>query len=104
MSFPKVGRIKLTPTEYKELCQKVLERDGWACRRCNSRVHLQVHHIVKRSFVRIDTSQNLCTLCNECHDLVEGKVFKQRLVILGTDADLSPDQADALKFRLETCE
>ena len=71
MEFPKVGRIKLGPDAYRELVQQVLERDEWRCRRCSSRSNLSVHHIIKRSKVRLDASWNLCTLCNECHELVE---------------------------------
>jgi 5-methylcytosine-specific restriction endonuclease McrA len=88
----KIGRIRLTPAKYKKLCLEIMERDGWACRRCSQRSCLQVHHIIKRSFVRIDAAWNLCTLCIDCHDRVERK-RKPWIEILGSDANL------ALAFR-----
>lgn len=70
---------------------KVLTRDGWRCRRCNCNQNLQVHHIQKRSDLRLDTPENGCTLCNchqhRCHDMVEGKVPGKRVVILGDNAN-----------------
>lgn len=82
-SFPKRGRIRLPPAEYKELCQLVLARDQWTCRRCPNRQNLQVHHIIKRSEVRIDASWNLVTLCYACHELVERHVVD----VIGESAD-----------------
>jgi hypothetical protein len=84
--FPKVGRIRLSPAKYKSLCEVVLTRDGWACRRCNRRSHLQVHHIIKRSKVRLDVDWNLVTLCERCHTMVE----RHEVDIVGADANV-PD-------------
>lgn len=95
MSLQKIGRIRLPPKKYKALCEEVLERDGWACRRCGSHGWLQVHHIIKRSFCRIDASWNLCTLCNACHEEVE----RHRVDVLGSNADLPATDPEALKFR-----
>src|SRR5207249_6042182 len=34
---------------YKELHRKILQRDGWRCQNCGSRVGLEMHHIRPRS-------------------------------------------------------
>jgi hypothetical protein len=100
VKFPKLGRIKLDRAAYKALCEQVLERDGWTCRRCSERQNLQVHHIVKRSYCRIDASWNLCTLCNVCHEQVE----RHKVAVIGTgsgvNADLLPPDPEALKFTI----
>jgi 5-methylcytosine-specific restriction endonuclease McrA len=99
-SFPKRGRLKLTGQAYAQLVQDVLTRDEWQCRRCASREHLQVHHLIKRSEIRIDATWNLCTLCADCHELVERHkvdVVSERPGQL--DADILPPQAGAICFR-----
>ena len=92
----KRGRIKLPPAEYAALKQKVLERDGWQCRRCGARRQLQVHHIIKRSDIRIDVSWNLVVLCAVCHEKVE----RHEVDILGSDADA----LNGLAFRYRSVE
>lgn len=82
-SFPKRGRIRLRGEAYKALTQQVLNRDEWQCRRCPSRSNLQVHHIIKRSEIRLDISSNLVTLCADCHELVE----RHKIDVIGRDAD-----------------
>lgn len=66
-----------------DIRQKIIKRDGEACRICdNSEVRLCVHHIKPRSEFVEDGDydyesackrQNLITLCNSCHMKVEGK-------------------------------
>lgn len=65
-------RLRLEPEEYKALCLKVLERDGFRCRnpRCQYRNNLSVHHVVYRSEQGEDSSWNLLTLCEKCHDAI----------------------------------
>ena len=62
--------LRLLPEEYKILCRRVLDRDGWKCRHCGYRQNLGCHHIVFRSEMGVDESWNLIALCNECHDKV----------------------------------
>ena len=42
-------------------------RDEYRCRKCRSRTHLEVHHIVQRRDGGADRPENLVTLCNDCH-------------------------------------
>ena len=63
-------RTQLDPEAYQQLCQQVLERDGWRCQACGKRANLQVHHIVLRSQSGDDIEDNLITLCSECHDQI----------------------------------
>jgi 5-methylcytosine-specific restriction endonuclease McrA len=65
-------RLRLGPTAYRELCLRVLERDGWRCQHCGSMEDLQVHHIQWRSRQGNDTEENLMTLCWSCHSSHHG--------------------------------
>jgi 5-methylcytosine-specific restriction endonuclease McrA len=64
---PKRPRLKLEPEPYRQLCRKVLERDGWRCQSCGQIEGLQVHHIHPRSRLGDDTAENLIALCVLCH-------------------------------------
>jgi len=60
-------RVRLDSSSYKQLCQGVLERDGWKCQVCGSSRNLEVHHQRFRSQQGDDNDQNMITLCSECH-------------------------------------
>ena len=64
--------LRLPAAEYKELCLRVLGREGWRCRnpRCGMRNGLHVHHIIYRSEQGPDESWNLVAICHECHALI----------------------------------
>jgi 5-methylcytosine-specific restriction endonuclease McrA len=62
--------------KWKEIRQKVLERDNWKCRVCgmtNSEhiekfgFGLHVHHIIPRLKNGSNEPSNLISLCNDCH-------------------------------------
>lgn len=69
--------LRLPVEEYKALCRRVMDRDGWRCRnpRCGMRSNLHVHHIIYRSEMGVDESWNLIAICNECHDRVHAGVL-----------------------------
>jgi len=69
--------VKLDGEEYERFRRSVFDRDGWKCRNpfCRSNVGLSVHHIVKRSKIRLDTMENCIALCVACHEAVERGVF-----------------------------
>lgn len=60
--------VRLEQEQYADLCEFVLSRDGWRCRNCETRNDLHVHHIIFRSAGGDDTTENLITICNSCHD------------------------------------
>jgi 5-methylcytosine-specific restriction endonuclease McrA len=66
-------RLRLDPKSYRELCQQVLQRDGWRCQTCGSSTDLQVHHVNLRSRLGDDAEENLVTLCAKCHNEVHQK-------------------------------
>jgi 5-methylcytosine-specific restriction endonuclease McrA len=70
----KVKRIKLRKQAYRRLMKRVLERDGWRCRKCGSLENLQVHHKIKRSQQGSDSLENLVTLCVYCHMAEHGQL------------------------------
>jgi len=63
----KQPRLKLDPYSYKALRNQVLDRDGWRCQDCGSAKMLEVHHVNPRSKLGHDASENLITLCVDCH-------------------------------------
>jgi 5-methylcytosine-specific restriction endonuclease McrA len=69
MSKPQRKRARLTldPEAYRELCRRVLVRDGWRCQSCGRMDNLEVHHIQWRSRLGDDAEENLITLCSTCH-------------------------------------
>ncbi len=60
-------RIRLSSEEYVALRRHVLERDGWRCQQCGSRVNLEIHHQKFKSQMGGDCEHNLITLCSNCH-------------------------------------
>lgn len=78
---------RLPPDKYKHLLRTVFDRDGWKCRRCRLRERLHGHHIVFRSKGGEDTTENLITLCNDCHDGVHSRVPGARLVLLPNNGE-----------------
>jgi 5-methylcytosine-specific restriction endonuclease McrA len=66
-NFPKAVTIRLAPSEYQELRERVLRRDGWRCQFCGSMKNLEVHHQLFRSHSGEDILDNLITACHGCH-------------------------------------
>ena len=52
---------------YENVKAYVKSRDGFRCRSCGSRDHLEVHHIRQRKDGGSDSPDNLVTLCHGCH-------------------------------------
>jgi 5-methylcytosine-specific restriction endonuclease McrA len=71
----KQPRLRLDPESYDALKIQVLDRDGWRCQDCGSAEMLQVHHINSRSKLGHDASENLITLCVDCHRRRHGIEF-----------------------------
>lgn len=65
---------------------RVQQRDRGRCRVCDRVAWLQQHHLVFRSLLGKDESENLISLCAECHADVHGG----RLKLAG-----NADQVDA---------
>lgn len=62
------------PPDWPERRLRVLERDGYKCRRCNANLrgvfYREVHHIVARARGGSDHMSNLIALCKTCHDRI----------------------------------
>jgi hypothetical protein len=63
----KAKRIKLGKQVYRRLLERVLERDGWRCRKCASLENLQLHHKTKTSYQGGASLENLLTLSPYSH-------------------------------------
>jgi 5-methylcytosine-specific restriction endonuclease McrA len=72
-SLEKLERERLEGEAYKQLIERVFQRDKWMCRNpfCQSMKNLTPHHVRKRSQLGGDEMGNLITLCTACHDAVE---------------------------------
>ena len=75
-------RIKLQGEAYRQLCQQVLDRDGWRCQVCGSRTNLEVHHRQFRSRGGNDTEENLITMCSACHSKVHNPTGRLQVIYL----------------------
>jgi len=80
MMFPKTRQVKKKGSEYLRFKLELHELDNWRCKRCNKIKGLTVHHLIKRSHVRLDTFENCLSLCVECHDEVEAGLVRLRFV------------------------
>lgn len=54
-------------SDWRNVRDEVLERDGYRCTDCGSRENIHVHHIKPRRKGGKDTHDNLITLCQKCH-------------------------------------
>jgi len=70
---------------WKSWRKKVLRRDNFKCRMCNSKNHLEIHHIksVKQCILDDDIDyifdiENGVALCRNCHLLTDSWGYKNR--------------------------
>lgn len=53
--------------EFNRIRGSILERDGHTCQKCGRREHLHVHHVQPLGEGGDNSSNNLITLCRDCH-------------------------------------
>jgi 5-methylcytosine-specific restriction endonuclease McrA len=75
----KAGRVKLEGAAYQAFKKTVHETDRWRCVVCRRIKPLTVHHLRKRSQLRLDTLENCVSLCFTCHEAVERRLLRIRL-------------------------
>jgi len=56
---------------WRELREKILERDGHECAVCSHTEGLQIHHIIPRRFGGTHEINNLTTVCRLCHGAID---------------------------------
>jgi len=68
---------------WHEIRKGILKRDSHQCFRCESRNRreLTVHHIIPRNEGGGENSENLITLCSNCHDFVETEGLRSLIEI-----------------------
>lgn len=80
---------------YAHLRKRVLERDDYRCRMCESNKQLQVHHIIPAClpFDECNEMTNLITLCIDHHKIlrVSPWIIKKNKLRIWT-ADMNPDK------------
>ncbi|WP_317105294.1 HNH endonuclease [Chroococcidiopsis sp. SAG 2025] len=57
-------------SEWREIRQKILQRDNRQCQVCGKEYSGQVHHILPRSQGGTNDLANLITLCGKCHMVI----------------------------------
>ena len=74
----------LASPRWRRLREQALQRDGRSCRLCGSPADLEVHHrqYPPRGQWRLDSVDNLTTLCTGCHHLVTCHQRAQRYATL----------------------
>lgn len=67
--YRRFSRPVLKTRRWQVVRHEVLERDGWACRRCGASGRLEVDHIkpVRNAPERAFDKSNLQVLCASCH-------------------------------------
>lgn len=73
------------PANWPKIRERILKRDGFECARCGDtvkRARLTVHHIIPREQGGGYQDENLITLCEHCHDLVEDVGLRTRGAII----------------------
>lgn len=85
----KRSRVRLSKEEYKRLCIKILQRDGWRCRvpTCRSRKNSHVHHAKFRSAGGGDEESNLMIVCLDHHEMIH----RGELVVLAKSGDIEDE-------------
>jgi 5-methylcytosine-specific restriction endonuclease McrA len=68
--------------EWKGIKKVVLARDKHSCQSCGIKIGLGVHHILPRDKGGKDYPPNLITLCNLCHNEIEGEGFTHKWQII----------------------
>ena len=80
--------------QFREVTKRIFKRDRYQCQGCfltrykleQTNRHLTCHHVNPRSEGGSLLDDNLLTLCNQCHDYVEGKSYRTRGEIMGCQA------------------
>lgn len=66
-----ISTQRVQELEWRQKREEILERDNYKCRKCSSRNKVNVHHIIPYRISFDDSSQNLISMCNDCHLILE---------------------------------
>lgn len=88
---------------WRSIRWQVLKRDRFTCQRCWEKFRhghgLNVHHIRPRDLGGDDHPFNLISLCEHCHDLVEGMGYRTRAAIMGSELPDTPEPKISLEVK-----
>ena len=76
----KARRQRQTATAARAVYAHVTARDRDSCRVCGSRQLIQRHHLRGRRFT---TPEDVCCVCDACHDLIHPRIGGKRLRVEG---------------------
>jgi len=68
--------------EWHDTREFVLERDDGKCQECGVEEEIMhVHHVIPRREGGPDAPENLVTLCQSCHGIIEAEYRKNRRTV-----------------------
>lgn len=76
------NEVYLNSWHWRNLRQKVLERDGHKCLDCGATERLQVHHVLYRSSPYHSRMCDCETLCKSCHEKAHGIIHERGLILI----------------------
>jgi|GEM_PF-3217840 len=83
---------------WQKLREQVLERDNYTCQIClNQLTELNIHHLIPRRRQGLDSINNLTSVCDTCHGLIETKPQKYKMPRNITVIQISSELRDQLK-------
>ena len=79
------------PAHWEVLRETILLRDRYKCKICQSKENLTVHHRVPRADGGSDEADNLETVCEKCHNIVELEYKNESRTINSKSASKTDD-------------
>jgi len=78
-TFPIETPHPIYGSEWNKQRELALKRDSHICqyRKCNETENLHIHHIIPFRMTQDNSLDNLITLCQKHHKMVEGKVGEE---------------------------
>lgn len=88
---PKTRKFDIPEAEYDKVERQRIRQDGYRCQACLKRfrkIDLGCHHIIPVLEGGLSEIDNLITLCQKCHDIIEELNFRSYHEIRGYTADV----------------
>jgi hypothetical protein len=76
-------------TSWEKTRQLVFQRDNYRCQTCLENKATDIHHIIPRRKIPLDLINNLVSLCEKCHGLLDLKplsdIIPHRVIAVKAD-------------------
>jgi 5-methylcytosine-specific restriction endonuclease McrA len=71
--LPIYGRVRFS----KKIRYRIFKRDNFTCKKCGSKKHLTIDHIIPVSEGGSNRDNNLHTLCNDCNQAKKADILPE---------------------------